>query len=99
MKKTLIALAASAAILTPAALAEDNFPFVFEYDVASVQTEDGARETAERLRSAVESACEDTMPGAKGVTKQRYENQCVQETLEDTLAKIENGQKIILASN
>ncbi|MAK61299.1 MAG: hypothetical protein CMK09_10000 [Ponticaulis sp.] len=99
MKTTLVALVASAAILTPTALAEDSFPFVFEYDTASVQTEDGAREAAERLRSAVEAACKATMPGAKGVTKQRYENKCVQETLEDTLAKIENGQKVILAAN
>lgn len=98
MKTTLAALVIAGAVFAPSALADTNFPFTFEYDATSVQTEQGAAETHDRLLDEVTKACEAVVKGTPGLSAKRVQNECVKDVMSTALNEISQSQQIVLAS-
>lgn len=88
MKNIVIALALTGTALTPAALADTDFPFVFQYDQADLQTYEGASTVYDRLVTEVEAACEDMAYGTRGLENTRLQRQCFNAAMEDVNAEL-----------
>ena len=83
MRNTVITAAAVFAIAATPAFAED---FSFKYQEHELSTRGGAKALMKRLENRVESYC--TTSGRKSLTQRAYEEDCVEETLEDAVEKI-----------
>lgn len=101
MKNVMIALALTGAALTPAAFAEDQFPLVFEYDRAELQTAEGAQGVYDRLVAEIETACAASKT-ASSMTRARYQTECISAALEEAsdIIASRSGQSLAqVASN
>ncbi|MAT33988.1 MAG: hypothetical protein CMK06_02405 [Ponticaulis sp.] len=98
MKTITMALVVSGLALAPAATAQDAFPFVFQYDAQTVQSEDGAQDTYNRLKESIEQACKGSMKGRDALTQRRFEAQCVNNAMEAAVEQISSKKEVELAS-
>ena len=87
MKNVMIALAMTGMIASPAAFAGEQFDFEFSFDRATLQTEEGAQATYDRLQDQIKDACK-FASSRKGLSAVRYEKQCIAAATEETVQKI-----------
>lgn len=96
MKTVLIALSLSGLALIPTAQAQGSFPFTFEYDRASLQTEEGSTQVQKELREQIKDAC-NLSHARRGVAIKRIEKTCIDAAMKETLTKID-AETLVVAS-
>lgn len=97
MKTTLIAITLTGLALVPAAQAqsEETFPFEFQYSSQELTSEQGAKEVYDRLRDQVKDACEFTN-SRRGVLAANIEKKCIDQAVDNAVRNI-NSQKLTVA--
>jgi UrcA family protein len=97
MKTVLIALSLTGLAVIPAAHAEESFPFNFEYNRSSLQTEEGTHQVRKELHEQIKDAC-NLSDGRRGVAVMRLEKACIDKAMKETLAKMNPDTQVIASA-